>query len=270
MKELTLKEHQDLCLEILTEVDEFCTKNNIRYSLAHGTLIGAIRHHGFIPWDDDIDINMPRQDYDRFIRTFTSNSLRCFSFEKDQIYIAFARVCDMKRTISETKIPWNYVKCGVWIDVFPLDGVEESKLIRKVRLKLLGLLYKIQNVVRKSLYRIPKRVTFKKKIHHILKIIITSTINIKKLVGWEVFLCKRVEFGKTNLWGHLSVEAVEDKMVNNINDFSICRKIEFENHIFCIMNGAHNVLKNEYGDYMQLPPIEKRKPQQCFVKYYWK
>ena len=70
MKEMTIQEIQQVTLEILKDVHEFCVDNNIRYSLSGGTLLGAIRHNGFIPWDDDADIQLPRPDYDRFIRTY--------------------------------------------------------------------------------------------------------------------------------------------------------------------------------------------------------
>lgn len=74
MKEMTLREVQLFELDILKDVHEFCMANHINYSLAYGTLIGAIRHKGFIPWDDDIDIVMPRPDYDRFCRTYKSQA----------------------------------------------------------------------------------------------------------------------------------------------------------------------------------------------------
>lgn len=70
MRQLTDKEIHDCLLNILKDVDEFCRQNGLRYSLAYGTLIGAVRHHGFIPWDDDIDIQMPRPDFERFIREY--------------------------------------------------------------------------------------------------------------------------------------------------------------------------------------------------------
>lgn len=72
-RRLTLSELQSVSLEILCKIDSFCRKNNIRYSLTYGTLIGAVRHKGFIPWDDDVDIMMPRPDYERFLSEFKSN-----------------------------------------------------------------------------------------------------------------------------------------------------------------------------------------------------
>ena len=74
MKELTIEEHKKLALDILIDVADFCEKNGIRYFLAYGTLIGAIRHKGYIPWDDDIDIMIPRPDYDKFLKLYSDKS----------------------------------------------------------------------------------------------------------------------------------------------------------------------------------------------------
>ena len=102
MRELTLPELQSICLEILIDIDDFCTKNNIRYSLAHGTLIGAIRHKGFIPWDDDLDINMPRPDYEKFKNTYKSDKFE-FIIQKsielgvNKIIPVITDFCDIKK-----------------------------------------------------------------------------------------------------------------------------------------------------------------------------
>ena len=99
MKEMTLREVQLFGLEILKDVHHFCTLNGIRYSLAYGTLLGAIRHKGFIPWDDDIDIVMPRPDYEKFCKTFKSDAgYDIFSPVEGDCYLGYARVCDLKRT----------------------------------------------------------------------------------------------------------------------------------------------------------------------------
>lgn len=270
MRELTLLELQSICLEILIDIDDFCTKNNIRYSLAHGTLIGAIRHKGFIPWDDDLDINMPRPDYEKFKNSYKSDRFEFFCYEKKNAYLSFGRVCDTKRTFAKSTVPWTPIESGVWVDIFPLDGIEDSKLTRKSKLKILGFLYELQLVVRKSHYRIPKRITFTKKFHHFLKIIIAGTININHLVALQMYLCKRVPFGKNNKWAHLTCEADDNKMVNKLEDYQEIIRTEFEGHQFCIMNGYDHVLRNEYGDYMQLPPEEQRIPQQNYIKFYWK
>lgn len=90
---MQLRDIQKVSLEILKDVHEFCISNDIKYSLGSGTMLGAVRHKGFIPWDDDIDIVMPRPDYERFKNTFRSSQGYVLVKEEDS-YIAFVRVCD--------------------------------------------------------------------------------------------------------------------------------------------------------------------------------
>ena len=130
-RELSVDEHKQRALNILLEVASFCDENNIRYFLAYGTLIGAIRHKGFIPWDDDVDIQMPRPDYERFVTIFNkrphSDNIVAIMPADSIAKHTFMKVCDLDTVKIE-----NGVKCkqgeelGIDIDVFPIDGLYED------------------------------------------------------------------------------------------------------------------------------------------------
>lgn len=129
MKEMTLKEMQNFELDILKDFHEFCVSNNIRYSLDGGTLIGAIRHKGFIPWDDDIDVVLPRPDYEKLCSLYQSEKYRLKCFQNDKnCYLGFARIYDFKYTTFDTRYPWCKDKnVGLWIDIFPADGAPDNE-----------------------------------------------------------------------------------------------------------------------------------------------
>ena len=133
MREISSDEIKQIELDILKDVAKFCDAHGLRYFLSDGTLLGAVRHKGFIPWDDDIDIMMPYKDYQQFVKGYFHEYYYVNSIEKDLSYpLLFAKVFD-KRTCC------NMVgddSPHVWIDIFPLMGLPANKLLKKNIYKL--------------------------------------------------------------------------------------------------------------------------------------
>ena len=130
-KKLEIEEIKHIEVDILKHVVKICNRHKLRYFLAYGTLLGAVRHQGFIPWDDDIDICMPRPDYDKFIEIWQkektlNESLNfglLFPSPGNNYFYEFAKVTATD-TVCEVNLPILDIKgLGIWIDIFPLDGM---------------------------------------------------------------------------------------------------------------------------------------------------
>ena len=275
MKELTLKEIQTQSLEVLQTVHDFCVAHDIKYSLAYGTLIGAIRHKGFIPWDDDIDIIMPRPDYERFVASFSAPG-RDFACEKDtDYYLNYCRVFDTAKTGSTTFLPIGKIyKGGVWIDVFPADGVSDDKeeFVRNIgevkKNWMMQLRYRYSLASFRDILR-----TCGIKDFLILMAIKLSGQGRKKLDFNNDIVRKnavRIPYGVTEHWSQLCI--LDDGIRNYqlCEDFAETIDAEFEGRSFKIMKGYDRVLRNIYGDYMQLPPEEQRQPKHGHATLFWK
>jgi len=156
-KELTLQEKQTIIFDIMKDIDKFCRNNNIRYTLSSGTLLGAVRHGGFIPWDDDADIFMLREDFDRFVAAYKSNRYGLlFNTRSDREFFAsgYAKVNDPNTHIVETLTMANH---GVFVDIFPIDNVPDDPAERKQHMhKVMSIHNRIYHRQRKDLLSIIK------------------------------------------------------------------------------------------------------------------
>jgi len=126
---LDIKEIKKIELQLLLSFHKLCMEEGLNYSITAGTLIGAVRHKGFIPWDDDIDVMMPRTDYNRFLNYCKQHkvSFRVVSCEQNRNYGSlFAKISDKSTFIEDDFTDWSKVKMGVHIDIFPIDGLGDT------------------------------------------------------------------------------------------------------------------------------------------------
>lgn len=261
MKEITSsQELKSILTDILIDVDDFCKKNNILYYLAFGTLLGAVRHNGFIPWDDDLDIMMPRDDYERFINSYCSPKYKCVHLGNDSKYFyPFAKVYDVDTVIIEDIMFSS--EFGVYLDIFPIDGVPDKKTHNYLRKPIL-----LQKVLRHKYSPISRpRNKVKKVLIHITKLLLKpfSPHYIAKKINDSACLfsyndCQNVG---VLVWGY-DYKTFKRSMLGKGTGML------FENNTFIVPNDYDEILKSIYGDYMVLPPVEKRVSVHCFKAFY--
>lgn len=270
MKELSLKDLQVISLEILKDVHHFCRNNKIRYSLAYGTLLGAVRHKGFIPWDDDIDIYMPRPDYEKFFSIYKSEN--CIAVHESQSYIAFGRVCDVKKTIIKTTLPWTKISnLGVWIDVFPIDGVNDEKKHFSQTILDIDDLLKKQLAVRRTIPGILSLKGLLKKIKQLCRKLKYFHLNVNEINQSIHKICSRFPYESANHCSQLVCGGNKDKEFFLKTYFENYSEIDFEDERFMVVKDWDSVLRLNFSDYMQLPPESERVQHSSdHTKFYWK
>lgn len=272
MKELTLKELQNESLNILKNVHRFCVEHNIRYTVSYGTMIGAVRHKGFIPWDDDVDIFMPRPDYDRFCSTYSDDRYVLVNKDKrSDCLIAFTRVCDTKETCIKTLMPWirSQKDLGVWIDIFPLDAVSDDPVSFEKTYTKLKRLYDLSGRRRKALRAFSKEKPLSYNLNTIKKRVLAffkrrPEFYIDKITE----ICGSYSYGSTSYVAQLACPGIMARY--DIKDVESVHLTDFEDTQLYIADGFDRMMKAVYGDYMKLPPENERVPQQDYIHFYWK
>lgn len=274
MKQMTLQDIQAISLEILKHLHDFCVANNIKYSLGYGTLIGAVRHKGIIPWDDDIDVVMMREDYERFCLVYEdSSNYKLFSFNRRNTYSSVARLCDMKKTIVKTGTPLFTEPTGVWIDIFPFDSVDDDKMIFEQRRKEIS---EAHSSVVKCRYEMRKWNGIKDMVLHI-RGFVSWLLNVRKARKriWDIVeqqnkLCVSFAPSTNKMMSILAFPTYIDRDYTPKKVFERVIDATFEGNQYKIMEGYDQWLTIVYGDYMTPPPVQKQTRGHQVHAYYWK
>lgn len=260
-KKLQLPEIKHTAYSTLVFFDEYCKMHGLKYFLSNGTLLGAVKYCGFIPWDDDVDVLMPREDYDRFIKTYKDVKLyKLFSRERDPQYkYTYAKLCHMGTIKKECNID-NGVELGIDIDIFPLDYCSDHLLRNGMQRKM--------NIYQKACI-LSKFVSSKGK--PLYKRLI---IAVCKMLGFD-FFCNRLsklvkkESGKgTKYLGCLMWPIYGKKEIVPSQVFSDTIDVTFNDRTFPAPVGYHTYLQSLYGEYHLDPPLNKQKSHHLFEAYY--
>lgn len=269
MKELNQKQIRSIQIEILKKTAEFCEKNKISYFLCGGTLLGAVRHQGYIPWDDDIDLMMIRSDFERFKKEFEipGYSLNDFESKGKDFTVPFVKIQKDGTLLQESKIPG--MKTGINIDIFPIDGFPNDSEERKLHLnKLAKLIETIK--LNNQIFSYQKYPVFWKSLLISLlfvfrKIIAGFSSTLRSCEQLDR-LAKKYDFKTADLagiavWGYGSKEVCpKEVFIEQI-------ELKFEDRMYAAPKDYHTYLSLVYGDYMELPPMEERKRNHPYNAY---
>ena len=277
MRQMTVAEIQKVNLDILCHIKDFCEEHNIKFHLAYGTLLGAVRHHGFIPWDDDADIGMLRPDYDRFIREYKdSGKYKLCAPERRNSFLNYARLCEMKDTYFKQKYYWTFESVGVGVDILPIDNVPEpiDKFL-KYAAEIVGIRDRLI-AWRKSAYGLQTfrrdAVGFCKDTLHFLarklrRLVIRFVVPV--LLAKDRKLRTLYHSGTSKHCSHILGHRYPRKFWERCWLDEV-RLVDFEHAQLPIPIGAHELLSAEYGDYMTIPPASERTVHSDWQTMWWR
>ena len=259
---LTKNDCRERQLAIMDEVSRICEENSIHYSLAYGSLIGAVRHKGFIPWDDDVDILLLRSDYEK-LKTVLKNQkdtpwMVVLEESSSKNVFPFMKVVDDRTMV---KAEDNIASHGIWIDVFPIDFLPGSPLKRKIF--LFSCLIK-RALVLSSITDFSSRKLGKKGFVKLALYMFVKVIGQKRIVASYNKEVRRYITSNSDYVGCLSSAYIEKECFPR-HVFEETILMEFEGRMYSCLKHYDEYLSHLYGDYMKLPPEDKRKTHEIIA-----
>lgn len=259
MIQITLDEMKRIELEIMDEIDRVCRENDIQYYIGYGSLIGAMRHGGFIPWDDDMDIFMFRADYERFFEVFREKGrspYKLVSWRDQSSPSHFFKVVDTSTLVEETYLDKS-LSGGVWVDVFPYDEIDVNDKEPFDQVNKYGALRYLAVSDPKSgstpLVRLGQRVM------HVLGGLKAAYKYADKMDQASQKLAK--SGGSSDI----VADVVAHTRMDIIYPKSLFEpmEVDFEGHTYFAPKGYEEYLRIAYGDWRALPPEDQREPHSC-------
>ena len=254
MKPIYTEELKRIQFDILKDVDSFCKKNGIRYSLAYGTLLGAVRHKGYIPWDDDIDIMLLRSDYEKFIRIYGNERYSIDDTSTNENYFCpYAKVIDNRTVLKENTAFKSISK--VFIDVFPVDNIpdSESELNAMFRKKSIwNAIFNLKKVTVSKKRTLIKNITLA--ISHVLLSVLPMRMVVEKMKQSGI----RYSNQETKRRAVFVTADNKKRWILPSKLFEEYTELVFEGYSFSVVSRYDDYLTACYGDYMKLPPIEQQ------------
>ena len=266
MKKFTEQDIKKCGLEILEAVHSFCVKNNLKYILFYGTLLGAVRHKGYIPWDDDIDIAMPRDDYEQFVKKFDLENYGVKHCNNDKnYYLPWAKAYD-KRTIKFEPVPVSKeFEIGFNIDVFPIDLFSSPENYWKIKKKEFSLLRKFKFCQ----FNISKIKSIKDMLKKIIMFFYRDKANYySKRIEYFFVKKDKPKVKKVLVSNSVFTDVKTRKFVYPLDMFDNRILHEFENRKYYCPSCYSEVLTTCFGDYMVLPPLDKQVSHHSFDAFY--
>lgn len=266
MRTLSLAEIKDRELAILKAFIAICEKEGYYYTLAYGTLIGAIRHKGFIPWDDDIDVFMPRPDYDKFYEKYHNSGIDALQLRGplNGGQTPFLKIEDTRTHVKcDNLIDGSTANEHLWIDIFPLDGMPKSKIVSCFLTCLLKASYKVAGFFfsKPRQDRSWPRRMFRK--FCCLAFSWTNANQVSKLENW---VTSRFDMRKSPVIGNFLYGGYEKKRQFFRDPFMSPVAVSFEGLSTIAPSSYDEILRKAYGDYMRLPPEDQRLTHQMTVE----
>lgn len=261
MREISLDEMKQIQIDMLEQMAAYCEANQLRYFLTGGTLIGAIRHKGYIPWDDDIDIAMPREDYEKFVANFDMNEYKVITpYNTPKYLYPFAKIINSNTRITE-HTDMN-MSLGIYIDIFPIDCIPQHSISTYYRKRKW-----YEFIITCQMAEKEKKRSYVKDIIIAVFRKLFKTVNLNAVAQKIDLMSKKYTHASSNMagnlvWGYGAREIVD----KSIFDEYILHS--FQGKEFRIPRRYHDYLFSIYGDYMQLPPEEKRVLKHD-VKAFW-
>ncbi|MBQ5934428.1 MAG: LicD family protein [Bacteroidales bacterium] len=261
-RKIDLEEMKHIQLELLDDVHSFCLANGIRYSLCGGTLLGAVRHQGYIPWDDDIDIMMPRSDYERFIQMYQSEQNTVIDLRKDATTVELCVKVSRNGTSMTDKLLGRTL-WGINIDIFPVDGIPDD--YKNMLDEILHLRKRLGQIC--PFYRVVQRHKIQWFLKYCIKRIVFfypgSIISLKQRI---YRISTRYNLKETPL-GAALFGSYGKKEVIPSETFKHFTNISFEGKDYLAIQDFHTYLHALYGNYMKLPPEKDRVSHHLYEVY---